>query len=107
VDERQVAGWVWPSNVKPLLSMTSHYIGYRFDDWDWQAIAAALPATDDDREDGWYEYPLVGVPPLRVRLAQAVGAVPVMVTVAGQMDEVLAARISTLLDVLAEVEHGG
>ncbi len=30
-----------------------------------------------------------------------------MVTVAGQMDEVLAARISTLLDVLAEVEHGG
>ncbi len=88
------------------MTWASHYVSYKFDDSDWQAVEAALPATDDEREDGWYEYPLCGVPPLRVLLAQAVGAPPVMVRVSGDMDDVLAARISTLLGVFADVEQG-
>lgn len=107
MSEREVGGWVWPANVERLLFWASHYVGYRFDDLDWQAVESALPATDDKGENGWYEYPLVGVPPLRVHLAQCVGAAPVMVRVAGDMDDVLAARFSTLLDVFADVEQGG
>ncbi|HVE73996.1 MAG TPA: hypothetical protein VNA30_02760 [Mycobacteriales bacterium] len=101
-----VAGWVWPSNVEPLLRSVSHYVGYSFDDTDWQAIAAALPETDDERPDGWYDYPLAGEPPLRVHLACCVGAAPVMVRVVGPMDAVLEARVDTLVSVLAEVRAG-
>jgi hypothetical protein len=72
VGEREVGGWVWPSNVERLLFWASHYVDYKFDDLDWRAVETALPTTDDDCEDGWYEYPLVGEPPLCVRLAQAV-----------------------------------
>lgn len=107
MEQREVSGWVWPSNVERLLSWASRYVGYAFDDSDWQAVETALPTTDDEREDGWFEYPLVGAPPLRVHLAQAVGAAPVSVRVAGDMDHLLAARIETLLDVLADVRHGG
>jgi hypothetical protein len=105
VEKREVVGWVWPSNVERLLFWASHYVGYRFDDADWQAVEIALPGTDDEREDGWFEYPLVGAPPLRVRLAQAVGAAPVSVRVSGDMDDLLEARVSTLLDVFADVHR--
>jgi hypothetical protein len=107
VQEREVAGWVWPSNVERLLFWASHYVGYNFDGLDWQAVETALPATDDEREDGWYEYPLVGEPPLRVRLARAVGAAPVTVVVTGEMDEPLASRIATLFDVFSDAAQSG
>ncbi len=100
-----MGGWVWPSNVERLLFWASHYVGYRFDHLDSQAVKTALPATDDEREDGWFEYPLVGAPALRVRLAQSLGAEPVIVRVIGELDDRLAARIETLLDVLSDVQH--
>ena len=103
----EVGGWVWPSNVEPLLRWLSHYVGYAFDDWDWQAVANALPATDDEAAGGWFDYPLEGQPPLRVHLANSVGAAPVMVRVVGEMDPVLTARISTLLDVFSDIGDRG
>jgi hypothetical protein len=102
----EVGGWVWPSNVEPLLRWVSLYVGYSFDLTDWQAVEAALPATDADAADGWYDYPLAGTPPVQVNLAQNVGALPVMVRVVGEMDPVLEARIDTLVSVLADVEQG-
>lgn len=80
-------------------------MGYSFDQTDWQAIETALPTTDADTADGWYEYPLTGTPPLTVSLARTVDALPVMVRVVGEMDQVLEARIDTLVSVLAEVGH--
>jgi len=77
----EVAGWVWSRNVRTLLLWAAHYVGYAFDDSDWQAVECALADTDDERQDGWYEYPLVGTPPLRVLLARSIGADPVQARV--------------------------
>ncbi len=99
----EVGGWVWPSNVEPLLRWVSLFVGYSFDDSDWQALEAALPSTDAEAADGWYDYPLMGTPPVQVYLARNVGASPVMVRVVGTMDPVLEARIDTLVSVLADV----
>jgi len=85
------------------MTYLSMFIGYEFDDSDWLAIEMALPQTDTDAADGFYEYPLVGGSQLVVRLARNVGADPVNVTVTGPMDPVLEARVDTLLAVLAEV----
>jgi hypothetical protein len=103
----QVDGWVWPENVQPMLRLLSGYIGYAFDDSDWQAVEAALPETDADDHDAWYAYPLLGSPPLTVALAQNVGAEPVAVRVSGARDAVLSARISTVLDALADMRGSG
>jgi hypothetical protein len=99
----EVDGWVWQGNVEPLLRWVSHYVGYSFDQTDWQAVQVALPSTNADTADGWYEYPLVGTPPLTVSLARNVDALPVMVRIVGEMHQVLEARIDTLVSVLAEV----
>ncbi len=103
--EREVAGWVWPWNLERLLFWASLYVGYRFDDSDWQAVDTAMPATDDERDAGWYEYPLVGTPPLSVRLARAVEADPVRVRIRGDLDEPLASRIETLFDVYSDADR--
>ncbi len=97
----RVSGWVRSSNVRQLFRWLSLYVGYGFDESDWHAIAAALPDTDDEAENGWYDYPLAGMPPLRVSVARSVGADPVMVTVTGDMDTVLTARVDTLISVMA------
>ncbi len=102
-DEQVVSGWVWPSNVRQLCFWLSHYVGYKFDEWDWDAIAAALPNTDADSEGGWYEYPLSGEPLLTLHLARNTGASPVSVRVVGPLDALLAARAETLLDVFSDV----
>ncbi len=104
MSEEEVGGWVWPSNVRPLLTYISLYAGYSFDDLDWQAIETALLHTDADDPASFYEYPLVGRTELVVRLAQNVGADPVAVRVSGSMDLVLKTRVETLLSILAEVE---
>jgi hypothetical protein len=98
-----VAGWVRSENVSALMTWLSFFVGYAYDDSDWQAVEAALPGTDADNASGWYDYPLVGTPPLTVWLAQNVGADPVSVRVEGDMDVVLAARVDTLVSVLADV----
>jgi hypothetical protein len=50
------------------MTYLSMFIGYEFDDSDWLAIEMALPQTDTDAADGFYEYPLVGGSQLVVRL---------------------------------------
>lgn len=99
VASTEIAGWVRESNVRRLMVYISLWIGYRFDDVDWQAIEDALPDTDTDSER-WYDYPLVGDPDLVVWLAINVGAVPVSVKVVGDMDAVLAARVDTAIELL-------
>ena len=103
----RVSGWVWPSNVRQLFTWLSLYVGYAFDESDWQAIETALPDTDNEAENGWYNYPIAGVPPLRVSVARSGDADPVMVNVSGDMDAVLEARIDTLVSVMADVGFNG
>ncbi|WP_431917450.1 DUF6881 domain-containing protein [Amycolatopsis tucumanensis] len=102
VSSEEVRGWVFGTNVHKFLEHLSSWIGYEFDELDWQAIEQALPATDAERADGWYDYPLAGQPQLSVSLAADPGASPVLVRVVGEMDAVLVARIDTLLALLSD-----
>ncbi|MEV6965223.1 hypothetical protein AB0M47_08905 [Hamadaea sp. NPDC051192] len=98
--ERTVGGWVAEDNVVTALQQLSFYIGYRYDAADEDALVGALEDTDDDTDDLWFEYPLSGSPALTVRLAQAIGGSVVSAGVTGVMDDVLAARVETVLDLL-------
>ncbi|MGI5146810.1 hypothetical protein ACQEVC_10560 [Plantactinospora sp. CA-294935] len=95
-----VDGWVAQDNVVRLLEEISGYIGYPYDDLDEAALTGALDNTNDESADGWFEYPLEGMPALVVRLAQSQGSAVISVRVGGGMDLVLAARVETLLEVL-------
>jgi hypothetical protein len=95
-----VRGWVAENNVVRLFQQISAYIGYVYDDLDEAALTGALDETNDESADCWFGYPLEGMPPLMVHLAQSQGSAVVSVRVEGAMDPVLAARVETLLDVL-------
>lgn len=97
-----VEGWVWSRNVRPLLELLSRYVGYVFDDTGGETVEAALPATGDERDDGWYAYPLVGADQtVQVRLATAVGGDVVCVEISGVQTAELRIRADTLLSAFA------
>ncbi|MFC4069980.1 hypothetical protein [Actinoplanes subglobosus] len=87
-------------NIVRFLEKISSYIGYDYDALDEAALTGALESTDDESADGWFNYPLVGTPPLTVSLARAVGGSIISARVQGEIDPVLAARFETLLDLL-------
>ncbi|GAA3197955.1 hypothetical protein [Nonomuraea roseoviolacea] len=96
------AGWIRERNARAFCEIVASLVRYDFDDLDWQAVEAALPHTDDEREAGWYGYPLVGeVTRLDLRLARAVGGAVVSVEVRGVVDEVLRGQVELACDVAA------
>ena len=95
-----IGGWVRHEDVRRFLEYVSLWIGYDFGPLDWQTVETALLTTDAEREDGWYDHPLLGEPPLVVWIAQNVGDGVVSVRVVGAVDAVLAARIETAIDLL-------
>lgn len=102
VDE--VVGWVWSVNARRALEWVSVWVGYTFEDSDWLAIETALPDTDGDvQPERWYDYPIIGSPPLTAFLAEDHGAAVVNIRIRGELDPVLAARIDTTLSILADV----
>jgi hypothetical protein len=102
-----VGGWILPANVRTLMFWLAYYVGYSFEDSDWEAVRAALPATNAELASGWYDYPVIGSPALTVWLARVPGDTPVSVRVTGELDEVLAARFETLIHVLQDVDPAG
>jgi Domain of unknown function (DUF4304) len=98
--EPVVLGWVSEDNVVQLLKRISRYIGYPYDDLDEAALIGALDDTNDESADAWFRYPLMGMPPLLVHLAQSPGSAVVSVRIEGAMEQILATRIGTLLDLL-------
>jgi hypothetical protein len=99
-----VTGWIHEDDTTQLMRFLAAYIGYAYDALDEQALVGALDDTDDASGDGWFEYPLHGAPVLTVGLARSPGTDLVAVRVQGHIDDVLAARIDTLLDVLPRRE---
>ena len=97
-----VDSWVWDYNVDLFMSHVAQAIGHSYDDLDRGAVEAGLPHTDADK-DQWFDYPLVGRQQLTVHLAENAGASPVDFRVGGEMDDVLAARIETIVSVLYDV----
>lgn len=104
MESGEVSGWILAGNVRTLMFWIAHYVSYSFDEGEWQAVQAALPATNSELASGWYDYPLIGSPALTVWLAGTPGDTPVSVRVTGDMDPVLAARFETLIHVLQDVD---
>jgi hypothetical protein len=96
-----VDGWIFEDNVERFLVWLARYVGYAYDHLDEQALVGALDTTDDE-SDCWFEYPLVGTPHVPVRLARSLDSSVVIVQVRGQLHDVLAARIDTLLNIYAD-----
>ncbi|MGW2349668.1 hypothetical protein [Actinacidiphila glaucinigra] len=101
-DDRVFSGhWVFETNLRPLCEAVAHFTGYAFDDRDWQAIDGALPATDAERHDGWYAYPLTGRVPLTLLVAGDPGSAVVLVRLAGEPGEADKARIEAALHIFS------
>lgn len=92
-------GWVYEESLLRALENTSNFVGYDFGESDWVAVTHGLSTTDHDA-DRWFQYPIVGKPELELRVARAHGDGIVIVSVAGEMGDVLEARVSTTLDLL-------
>ncbi|NUW44881.1 hypothetical protein [Nonomuraea rhodomycinica] len=96
------AGWIREGNARVFCEVVASLVRYDFDDLDWQAVEAALPGTDDEREEGWYGYPLVGeVTRLDLRLARAVGGTVISVEVRGAVGDVLRGQVELACDLAA------
>ncbi len=92
---REISGWVHEDHVEKAMLRLSEYVGYRYDEHDEAALVGAFDEPGD-----WFEYPLEGSPALTVRMARDEDSCVVMVSVGGGIDDVLAARIETMLDLL-------
>ncbi|GII57912.1 hypothetical protein Pth03_63010 [Planotetraspora thailandica] len=96
-------GWIWEENTRVLCEVLAQLVGYAVDDLDWMAIDTALPDTDDENDERWYSYPLVGAKAtLELRLAQAVGGFELSFEVFGPADEALSAQIKLVGDLAAQ-----
>ncbi|MFJ4782910.1 hypothetical protein [Streptomyces sp. NPDC088794] len=96
------AGWIWDANTRPFCESLAAEVGYDFDDSDWQAIAGALPDTDDDQPRAtWFTYPLVGRSRIDLRIARSVGGSEVSVHVEGPATSRFRIRIELLLGIMA------
>jgi hypothetical protein len=95
-----VAGWVWDSNVRPLVDSVAVLVDYRTDEWDWDAVTFGLDGTDSETLDGWYSYPLVGTDTVTLELANDPGTSVVHVRVRHSGGTLLAARLDTVIAML-------
>ncbi|MGW4497447.1 hypothetical protein ACWENR_02355 [Micromonospora sp. NPDC004336] len=96
--------WVLTANVRPLVESLAALIDYEADNWDWDAIDAGLRGTDAEDPHGWYDYPLVGTTTLRLELANDPGSIVTMVQVHDAPNQLLAARIETIMSMLARYQ---
>lgn len=96
-------GWIIDTNLRPLCESIAEFVGYEFSDLDWQAVEAALPVTDVEQAI-WYDYPMLGLPPLTLFVAADPEASVVFIKVAGVADERTKAQIEAALHIFATWE---
>jgi hypothetical protein len=96
--------WILTANVRPLVESLAALIDYETDDWDWDAIEAGLRDTDAEDPQGWYDYPLIGTTTLRLDLANDPGSIVTMVQVHHPPNQLLTARIDTIISMLARYQ---
>lgn len=95
----EVAGWVHADSVTKLCQHLATYTQTKWNDVDQDALNGSIRYTDAEAGE-WFEYPIVGKPQLLFALARDVGTDVVLVKVTGEFDEVLAARIDTVVEIL-------
>ncbi|WP_327184816.1 hypothetical protein [Streptomyces sp. NBC_01334] len=108
--ERSVPGssadghWILEANLRPFCESVAEFSGHRFDDSDWQAIENALPETDAERPDGWYDYPLSGRVPLTLLVAADPETSVVFVRLTGEAGARTKAQIEAALYIFSTYE---
>ncbi|WMD03819.1 hypothetical protein [Streptomyces sp. FXY-T5] len=94
-------GWIFEEGLRPFCETIAEFSGYEFDDLDWQAVGNALPHTDVEKPDGWYDYPLSGRVPLTLLVADDPGSSVVFVRVTGNPDGRTRAQIEAALHIFS------
>ncbi|GAA4547645.1 hypothetical protein [Amycolatopsis samaneae] len=95
----ETGGWIREENLAKVMAYLAGLVDYDWDDFDADALDAGIPPTDADLPtDTWFEYPVVGMPALSLRIAREQGAGLLSMYITGDFDSVLAARFETLLD---------
>jgi hypothetical protein len=89
--------WILHSNLHRFLELVSFYVGYTFDESDWLAIQAGLDGLTSDNQA--FGYPIISRQQLTLSLSlDPDSGNEVSVTITGRPDQMLAARISGLID---------
>jgi hypothetical protein len=89
--------WILQDNLLLFLERVSALIGYRFEDWDWDAIRFGMRDIGVEQAHG-YEYELSGAPPVKLAFAEAGDAKRLRVHV--ETEDHTAARIDALARIL-------
>ncbi|MEV8377986.1 hypothetical protein AB0P21_34930 [Kribbella sp. NPDC056861] len=97
--------WIIDSNLRPLCESVAEFVGYGFDESDWQAIESALPMTDVE-QGVWYDYPLAGRASVTLFVAADPGTSVIFVRVVGVSDNRTKAQIEAALQIFARWELG-
>lgn len=77
--------WIIEDNLKPFVETLSGFVGYSFDEWDWDAIYYGVRDTNEE-VDRWYQYELIGDRKMKLWLARADGSFPIFVRVEADKD---------------------
>jgi hypothetical protein len=95
-DEPLAGNWIWITSLRRFFELVSFYVGYRFDDLDWQAVQAGLDALTNDKDT--FSYPVIGRQELNLTISKDPGSDEVSVQITGRQDRLLGARIAGLID---------
>ncbi|MFF7732821.1 hypothetical protein [Streptomyces sp. NPDC007984] len=94
-------GWIFEEGLRPFCETIAEFSGCEFDDLDWQAVGNALPHTDVEKPDGWYDHPLSGRVPLTLCVADDPGSAVVFVRVTGNPDDRTRAQIEAAVHIFS------
>ncbi|MGW6644512.1 hypothetical protein [Streptomyces iakyrus] len=95
-------GWIFEESLRPFCESVAEFTGYDFDDLDWQAVENALPGTDVEEPDGWYDYPLSGRVPMTLLVAADPGMSVVFVRLIGELDDRTRTQIEAALYIFSK-----
>ena len=62
--------WILPENLPLFLARMYTFIGYNFEEWDWDAIRFGIRDTNI-QQGRWYKYSLSAKPPVELSFAGA------------------------------------
>ena len=92
-----IENWIWEKNLEAFVQIVARLAGYSsFDKDDWPVIQNGVRDTDVER-GLWYECPLLGDHPLKLKIARDIGTSVVSLYVEG--DTAIEANLGLVIDV--------
>src|SRR5580692_3879809 len=93
--------WIFEDNLQLFLTLAARLIGYTIDDSDRDAVHFGIEDTDI-WANNWYDYPLVGTPPIHLRFARP--EVVSWLAVRCETENEIDSRIQSLVRILQRYE---